>query len=169
MRRKGGPASALSSTDTARSIHDELRQRLRTRHRMLHAERREIAIAAERGFQQLVILPPRHFERAEGFQVVGHELRVEQLETAGPEARDEMHQRDLRGVARAVEHALAEESAAERDAVETADERVAVIDLDAVAMAAVVELAIEHADARVDPGARTPGLRFRAAVEHGVE
>ena len=48
-----------------------------------------------------------------------------------------MHQRDLGGVARAVEHALAEEGAAERDAVEPADQLVAVIDLDGVAMAAL--------------------------------
>ena len=70
-----------------------------------------------------MILPPRHLDRAECLQVIGDELRVEQLEAAGSQPRDEMHERDLRSIARAVEHALAEEGAAERDAVEPADQR----------------------------------------------
>ena len=86
--------------------------------------------------------------------MVGDELGVEQLEAAGLEARHQMHQRDLRGVARAVEHALAEEGAAERDAVKPADQLALEIDLDAVAVPALVQLAIEAADALVDPGAR---------------
>ena len=79
--------------------------------------------------------------------MVGDELRVEQPEAAGPQPRHQMHQRDLGGVARAMEHALAEERAAERDAVEPADQRIAVIDLDGVAMAVLEELAVEPADA----------------------
>ena len=75
--------------------------------------------------------------------MVGHELGVEQAEAAGLQPRDEMHERDLGGVARAVEHALAEEGAAEADAVEPADQRVAVVDLDRVAMADVEQVAIE--------------------------
>src|SRR5207342_3017468 len=43
------------------------------------------------------------------------------------------------------------------------------IDLDAVAMTAVVELAVEMADARIDPGALTALLRLGAAVDHGIE
>ncbi len=64
----------------------------------------------------------RHLDGAEAFQVIGDKLRVEQPVAAGNEPRDQMHQRDLRGVARAVEHAFAEEHAAERNAVETADQ-----------------------------------------------
>ena len=90
---------------------------------LLDAERGEIAFADERRFQELVILPPRHLDRAEGLQVIGDELRVEQLEAAGPQPRDQMHERDLGRIARAVEHALAEEGAAERDAVEAAHQR----------------------------------------------
>ena len=67
--------------------------------------------------------------------MIGDKLRVEQREAAGLQPRHQMHQRDLRGVARAVKHALAEKRAAERDAVEAADQALAVIDLDAVAMA----------------------------------
>ena len=101
--------------------------------------------------------------------MIGDELRVEQPVAAGLEPRHQMHERDLGSVARAMEHALAEERAAEADAVEAADQFVVLIDLDAVAMAEVVELAIERADARVDPGAGAAGLRLGAAVEHGIE
>ena len=80
-----------------------------------------------------------------------------------------MHERDLGSVARAVEHAFAEERAAERDAVKAADEGFALVDFEAVAMAALVELAIEHADARIDPGARAAGAGLGAALEHRVE
>src|SRR6185369_51997 len=90
-------------------------------------------------------------------------------EAAGAQARDQMDERDLGRVARAMEHAFAEEGAAERDAVEAADQRVAVVDLDAVAMPALVELVVEHADAGIDPGALTPWLRLGAAVQHAVE
>ena len=68
-----------------------------------------------------------------------------------------------------MEHALAEERAAEAHAVEPADQLAVLVGLDAVAMADVVELAIERADARVDPGAGAAGLRLGAAVEHALE
>ena len=136
---------------------------------MLAAERREIGFADERCFEQLVILPARHLDRAERLQMIGDELGVEQREAAGAQPRHQMHQRHLRGVARAVEHALAEERAAEADAVEPAGQLAVLVGLDAVAMADVVELLVERADARVDPGARPAGLRLGAAVEHAVE
>ncbi len=101
--------------------------------------------------------------------MVGEELRVEQPIAAEPQPRDEMHQRDLRGIARAMEHALAEERRAEAHAVEAADQRVAVIDLDGVAMPDVEQPAIELADRRVDPGARALRAGLRAAVDHGFE
>src|SRR6516165_9665941 len=68
-----------------------------------------------------------------------------------------------------MEHALAEEGAAERHSVESSDKLVAVVYLHAVAMPAFVKFAVERADARVDPGALPPRLRFRAAIEHPVE
>src|SRR5437588_317432 len=136
---------------------------------MLRAERGEVAFASGRGFEQFVILAPRHLDRAERAQVIGHKLCVEEPKSAGLEARHEVHQRDLGGVARAVEHALAEERAAERNAVEPADEVLSLIDLEAVAMAPFVELAIKHADAPVDPCARATGAGLRASLEHRVE
>ena len=55
-------------------------------------------------------------------QVIRNELRVEQHEAARPQPRREVDERDLRGVAGAVEHAFAEERRAEVDPVEPADE-----------------------------------------------
>src|SRR5581483_7182348 len=83
--------------------------------------------------------------------------------------RHQMHQRHLRGVARLVEHALAEKRAREIDAIESADQPSAFIDLDAVAMAAFVKLAVEVADALVDPGPAAAGLGRRAAFQDRLE
>src|SRR5262249_50005006 len=132
------------------SVGAELRQHLRAGHRTAQAERAEIAFAQQRRLQQLVILPPRQLDRTEGLEVIGHELGVEQLEAAGLEPRHQVHERDLGGIARAVKHALAEEGAAERDAVEAADQRLVLVDLEAVAMPPLVQLAVELADALVD-------------------
>ena len=76
--------------------------------------------------------------------MLGDELRVEQREAAAFEPRHEMDQRDLRGVALAVEHALAEEGGAEPHAVEPADQPPVPVGLDGVAMAEVEELAVER-------------------------
>src|SRR5947209_19819689 len=97
--------------------------------------------------------------------MVRDELRVEQYEAAGDQARDEMHQRHLRGVAFAVEHALAKECAAKRDAVESAGELVAVPRLHAVAVAELVQRRVEIADAAIDPGVFATHARRSAAVD----
>src|SRR5439155_27340510 len=97
------------------------------------------------------------FDRAEHLQMIGDELGVEQDKTARPEPGDEVDQRDLRGVARAVEHALAEEGAGEADPIETSDQRLAIVDLDGVAMPGPEPRAIELADAGVDPGPGAAG------------
>ena len=73
---------------------------------------------------------------AELRQMLGDELGVEQAEAAQHQAQHEMDQRHLAGVALAAEHALAEEGAAERDAVEPADQLAVAPALDAVGMAA---------------------------------
>src|SRR4051794_37061914 len=101
--------------------------------------------------------------------MLGDELRIEQAIAAGFQPRDEMHQRDLGGVARVVKHALAEKGAAERDAIEAADELRAVIDLDGVAMAALEQSAVDAPDTHVDPGAAAVGLRLRAALDDRLE
>ena len=64
-----------------------------------------------------------------------------------------MHERNFRGITGTVEHALAEKRASETDAVEPADQFVAVIDLDGVAVTPLVKLSVEIANAGIDPGA----------------
>src|SRR3954470_16494756 len=101
--------------------------------------------------------------------MIGDELRIEEPEAAGPQPRDQMHERYLRSVAGAMEHAFAEEHTSERDAVEAADQHLAVIDLDAVAMTAIVQLAIKMPDTVVDPGTLPADLRLSAAVDDRFE
>src|SRR6478752_3125173 len=80
-----------------------------------------------------------------------------------------MHERDLRGVARAMKHALTEKRAAQRHAIQTSDQFVAIIDFDRVAMAALEQGAIDASNARIDPGAGTVLFRLGASFDHGVE
>src|SRR6516225_12026997 len=101
--------------------------------------------------------------------MIGDKLRVQQAIAAHLEPGDQMHQRDFGSITRAVKHAFAEKCAAEADPVKTADQAFAVVNLDGVTIAALVELAIESANAAVDPGAAPPRLRLRAAVDHRVE
>src|SRR6266478_2225497 len=130
---------------------------------------REVGFANQRVGEQFVILPALHLGGPEGLEVLGDELGVEQLESPRPQPRHQMHQRNFRGVAGAMEHALAEEGAAEAHPVKPADQDLPVIDLDGVAMADVVELAIKRADAPIDPGPRTARSRLGAAVDDGLE
>ena len=66
--------------------------------------------------------------------MAGDELRVEQVEAAIFEPRDEIDERDLARVARLGEHALAEKRPAEMHAIEAADQLVPLPDLDRMAM-----------------------------------
>src|SRR5262245_16052718 len=59
----------------------------------------EIGLALQGIRQKLLIDPPRYLNCAEGTQMLRNELRVEKAEASGLEPRDEMHQRDFRGVA----------------------------------------------------------------------
>src|ERR1700680_1529782 len=88
---------------------------------------------------------------------------------AGFEPRHQMHQRYLGRVAGAVKHALAEKRASEADTVKAADQLPAVIDLDGMTIAALVEFSIQVTNAGVDPGPAASRHRLRAAVDDGVE
>src|SRR5260221_11897282 len=80
-----------------------------------------------------------------------------------------MHKRDLRSIPHPMEHALAEEGAPERNPVKTAHQVFTFVNLDTMAVAPLVEFAVEHADAGIDPGARPTGLWLGTALEHCVE
>src|SRR5689334_15447573 len=103
--------------------------------------------------------------------MLGDILGVEQLESTGDQSRHQMHQRHFRSVADAVKHALAEKGAAETDAIEPAGEIAVLPDLDAVAMAELVQAEIEVADAlliqvssRPSCGAAHPAMTALKAV-----
>ncbi len=68
-----------------------------------------------------------------------------------------------------MKHALAEEGAAEADAVEPADEVVIVPDLHAMGMSEFVQPDVEIADALVDPGVLAARLRCGAAGDDSFE
>ena len=123
-------------------------------------------LARDRLVEQRAVAPPRDLDRAKTAQMLGDILGVEQLEAARDQPRHQMHQRHLRGVAGAMEHALAEEGAPEADAIQPADQIAVLPDLDAVAVAELVQSDIEIADAPVDPGVLAACLRRGAAGDH---
>src|SRR5262245_16281421 len=99
----------------------------------------------------------------------GDVLCIEQPIAAGPEARDEMNQRDFGSVACAMKHALAEESSAKRHPIEPADKALAVIDFDGMTMSAFEQRAIDAADAHIDPRAGPILLRLGTTVDDRIE
>src|SRR5690349_20021830 len=105
----------------------------------------------------------RHLDGAEALQMLRDELRVEQPVAADFQPRDEMHERDHGGVARAMKHALAEEGAAERNAVQSADQHVSLVHFHRVAISALEQRAVDASDARIDPGPAAVALGFGAA------
>src|SRR5947209_18269795 len=97
------------------------------------------------------------------------ELRIEKPELAPAQARDEMDECDLRGVATRVEHALAEERRAEAHAVQAADEPAFEPGFHCVDVSAVEQRAIQPPDRPVDPGLAALRARCRATLDHRIE
>ncbi len=89
-----------------------------------------------------MILGAGDFLGSELGQMLGHELGVEQAVAAADQPPDQMHERHLRGVAAAGEHALAEEGSAQRDAVEAADQLAVLPALDAVGVTVFEKLLV---------------------------
>ncbi len=94
--------------------------------------------------------------------MIGLELAIEQAEAPHLQPRDEMRQRDLRGIAHPAEHALAEEGRPQPHAIEPADEPIALPRLDRVRIAASVELGIGALDIGIDPSIGPAGRRLGA-------
>jgi hypothetical protein len=120
----------------------------------------EVRGRGERALQPPVILPPGDLLRPELRQVLGQELRVQQGEAAADQPRRQVDQGDLRGVGLAAEHALAEEGAGERHAVEAAHQPPLAPALDGVRMTLRMEFGVQLLDGVVDPGL--------AAVQRGL-
>ena len=84
-----------------------------------------------------------------------------------------MHERDLRGVAGAMEHALSEEGAAQVHPVKAANQSTALVGLDRMRMAGGEQFAVETHDLVVDPSVLALGAgaydRFERAVGDHLE
>ncbi len=129
----------------------------------------KIALCRDCVGEHLPINMFRHFDRAERGEVRRHELRVEKLEAADHEACGEMRKGDLLGIGFAMEHALAEESGAERHAVEAADKLPLPPAFDGMDVALREQLAVKRADARIDPGLVASFVSRGAAIDHAGE
>src|SRR6185437_1935907 len=80
-----------------------------------------------------------------------------------------MHQRRLARIAGAAVHALAEERAAQRHAIEAADQHAVAPALDAMREARAEELGIERDDLLIDPRLGPLRRRLGAAAHHRFE
>src|SRR5262245_48241351 len=112
-------------------------ERLLARDRMADVEGREIALPAQRCFQQLVILESRHFDCAKCSQVICYKLRIEKPVSAGLQSGNQMNESNLRCISSLVKHALAEERPPKCHSIEASYELIAVIHFEAVAVAAL--------------------------------
>ena len=90
--------------------------------------------------------------------MAGDELAVQQQETPGPQACDQMDQGDLLSVGLAAEHAFAEERAADPHSVKPTDQNAVVPNLDRMGVAALVQCHEQAENLTVDPGV---GALFR--------
>src|SRR3546814_9045274 len=88
---------------------------------------------------------------------------------AEPERRHEMDEGHLARIGDSAEHALPEEDAAQRHAVQAAGELARKPALDAVRMAHAVQRRVELDDLVVDPGPRPVLGRLGAALDDGFE
>lgn len=101
--------------------------------------------------------------------MIGLKLAIEQGEAAGLQSRDQPGERDLRGVGGATDHALAEKSAAQGEAVEPADQPIAVPAFDRMGMAEAMERDERLLDRVIDPGFGTIAGRLRAEGDDRFE
>ncbi len=87
----------------------------------------------------------------------GLELTVEQDVAAQNQTRHQVHQADLAGVPLGRKHAFSKERPVDGNPVEPTDQPPIQPSLDAVGLAAAMQLPIELLDGPVDPGLAAPG------------
>src|SRR5579863_145053 len=141
MQRRGSAAAAIGTVRAVRTQIPCPRQ----------VARKYRAIAQRLG-QEPMIARAGNLDGAELLQMRRQELGVEQPVAAAPQPKDEVGERDLARILDPTEHALAEKSGAERDAVQPADQLARIPAFDAVRGAALEEGAVEPHDLVIDPG-----------------
>lgn len=112
-----------------------------------------------------MIFVARYLLHPELHQVFVDELGVQQRIALLPQPRHQINQRDLAGIGCGRKHAFAEKSPADGNAVDAADQFIALPRLDAVREARFMQLRIEVDDSIVDPciGARIGATRHDSA------
>ena len=128
--------------------------------------RLEPSVDVEGVAQQVLVVGAAHLDGAQGLEVGGEELDVEQSEATVAQVVDQVNERHLAGVAFAAEHALAEEGAAQRDTVEAADQAALRPALDRVDVAALEERRIERDDLVVDSGLGMTRAGFGTGLDY---
>ncbi len=123
----------------------------------------------QRRGQPRLVLGLRDLDGAEARQMRRQELRVAQHVAAQPQPRDQMHQRHLRGIGGAGEHAFPEERPAECHAIQPADQPPFRPGLDRMGIAAAMQFDEQAFDLGIDPGVGAPGRRFGAAADGAGE
>lgn len=98
--------------------------------------------------------------------MIGLELAIEQRKASRAQPCNEPGQRNLGSIARAAHHAFAEERAAERQAVQAADQIIAVPAFDRMRKAHVMQPAEHLGDRAVDPGFGAVGRGLAAQGQH---
>src|SRR5215831_15082491 len=150
-------------------VHLEKIQGRASGNRLVQRKRAKVGFADQRRIEELVIGRAGDLDGAKRAKVIGHKLRVEQTVSPGLEPRDQMNERDLGCIPRAMKHAFSEECPSEADAIQAADQLLAVVHLDGMTIAALIELAVERANSPVDPGTGASRHRFGAAIEHRLK
>lgn len=101
--------------------------------------------------------------------MIGLELAVEQGEPADPQPCHQPRQRDLRRVALPRHHAFAEKGAAEREAIEAADQPITIPAFDRMRITEPVERSEGGFDLPADPGFGAVGRPFGTEPNHGLK
>ncbi len=107
----------------------------------------------------------RHRARAQAGEVRGFHLAVDQAESPALQLPRQPHQRDLGGVGFAAEHGFAVEHAADRHAVETADQLAVAPGFHRMRVAGLEQAGVGRHHRRGNPGAACP-LPWRGAGAH---
>ena len=103
------------------------------------------------------------------WQMRGEKLGVEQDETAAAQSLHQLHQRHFGSIADAAEHALAEKSRAQRDAVKPARQFAVLPAFHRMGMAAGMKRRVKAQDLVIDPALLAARRRRGAGPHHIAE
>ena len=159
----GGPRKA------ARGGRRRAGEARRARNRQPGHRLRHLGRLSERALETRQIVGARDGDRAQALEVRRRHLSVEQRKSPLAQPRDEVADGRLRGVGAAMKHRFAAEETAQRDAVETADQRVPLPDLHAVGEPAPMQLAVRAHEVTGDPGGRAIAAGLGAGAHDILE